>query len=89
MIVEIDPTEPEPWLVSRAAEALRRGGVAMIPTDTVYGLACGISQTKAIKRVYELKQMDADVRKRVNDAAEFATYDPEPDRSELYTDVLR
>jgi tRNA threonylcarbamoyl adenosine modification protein (Sua5/YciO/YrdC/YwlC family) len=58
VIVEIDPVAPEPWLVSRAAEALRRGGVAIIPTDTVYGLACGISQTKAIKRIYELKKMD-------------------------------
>jgi pyruvate dehydrogenase E1 component alpha subunit len=37
----------------------------------------------------ELKKIDADVRKRINDAAEFATYDPEPDPSELYTDVLR
>jgi pyruvate dehydrogenase E1 component alpha subunit len=37
----------------------------------------------------ELKKMDAEVRKRVNDAAEFATYDPEPDPSELFTDVLR
>ncbi|EJW12144.1 Pyruvate dehydrogenase E1 component alpha subunit [Rhodovulum sp. PH10] len=37
----------------------------------------------------ELKKRDADVRKVVNEAAEFATYDPEPDASELYTDILR
>ncbi len=37
----------------------------------------------------DLKKIDADVRKEVNDSAEFATYDPEPDPSELYTDVLR
>ncbi|CAL8981070.1 pyruvate dehydrogenase (acetyl-transferring) E1 component subunit alpha [Rhodoplanes serenus] len=35
------------------------------------------------------KRMDAEVRKIVNEAAEFATYDPEPDPSELYTDILR
>jgi tRNA threonylcarbamoyl adenosine modification protein (Sua5/YciO/YrdC/YwlC family) len=58
VIIEIDPIEPEPWLVARAAEALRKGGVGIIPTDTVYGLACGMSQTKAIKRIYELKDMD-------------------------------
>jgi pyruvate dehydrogenase E1 component alpha subunit len=29
------------------------------------------------------------VRNIVNEAAEFATHDPEPDPSELYTDVLR
>ena len=58
MIVEIDPVEPESWLIARAAEVLRKGGVAIIPTDTVYGLACGISDAKAIKRIYELKDMD-------------------------------
>lgn len=36
----------------------------------------------------ELKKIDADVREIVNDAAEFATHDPEPDASELYTDIL-
>jgi pyruvate dehydrogenase E1 component alpha subunit len=36
----------------------------------------------------ELKAIDAKVREIVNDAAEFATHDPEPDPSELYTDIL-
>jgi pyruvate dehydrogenase E1 component alpha subunit len=35
----------------------------------------------------ELKKVDAKVRQTVNEAAEFATNDPEPDPSELYTDV--
>jgi pyruvate dehydrogenase E1 component alpha subunit len=36
----------------------------------------------------ELKKIDAQVRAIVNEAAEFATHDPEPDPSELYTDIL-
>ncbi|HEY8565275.1 MAG TPA: pyruvate dehydrogenase (acetyl-transferring) E1 component subunit alpha [Beijerinckiaceae bacterium] len=36
----------------------------------------------------ELKGIDGEVRARVNEAAEFATHDPEPDPSELYTDIL-
>ena len=35
----------------------------------------------------ELKKVDAKVRETVNEAAEFATNDPEPDPSELYTDI--
>jgi pyruvate dehydrogenase E1 component alpha subunit len=35
----------------------------------------------------ELKKIDAKVREIVNEAAEFATNDPEPDASELYTDI--
>jgi pyruvate dehydrogenase E1 component alpha subunit len=37
----------------------------------------------------ELKKIDAAVRAVVNEASEFATSDPEPDPSELYTDVYR
>jgi len=37
----------------------------------------------------ELRKIDSEVRAIVNDAAEFATHDPEPDPSELYTDVLQ
>ena len=45
----------------------------------------------ATKRATEddLKKIDAQVRATVNDAAEFATNDPEPDPSELWTDVVR
>src|ERR1700752_3731870 len=37
----------------------------------------------------ELKKIDARVRDTVNEASEFATNDPEPDPSELWTDVTR
>jgi pyruvate dehydrogenase E1 component alpha subunit len=36
----------------------------------------------------QLKAIDAEIRKIVNDAAEFAQHSPEPDPSELWTDVL-
>ena len=36
----------------------------------------------------DLRKIDANVRNIVNEAAEFATSDPEPDPSELYTDIL-
>jgi pyruvate dehydrogenase E1 component subunit alpha len=36
-----------------------------------------------------LKKIDGEVRDLINAAAEFATHDPEPDPSELYTDVYR
>jgi pyruvate dehydrogenase E1 component alpha subunit len=37
----------------------------------------------------DLKAIDAEVRDIVNEAAEFAQHDPEPDASELYTDIYR
>jgi pyruvate dehydrogenase E1 component alpha subunit len=37
----------------------------------------------------DLKKIDTAIRGVVNEAAEFATHDPEPDPAELYTDVYR
>jgi pyruvate dehydrogenase E1 component alpha subunit len=37
----------------------------------------------------DLKKIDGEVRELINEAAEFATHDPEPDAAELYTDVYR
>ena len=37
----------------------------------------------------DLKKIDAKVRDIVNEASEFAIHEPEPDPSELYTDVLQ
>ncbi len=37
----------------------------------------------------QVKKIETQVRNIVNEASEFATHDPEPDPSELYTDVVR
>jgi L-threonylcarbamoyladenylate synthase len=39
----------------RLQECLAGDGVAVIPTDTVYGLACNPDSATAVRRVYELK----------------------------------
>jgi tRNA threonylcarbamoyl adenosine modification protein (Sua5/YciO/YrdC/YwlC family) len=58
MILEIDPYDPEHWLVSQATKVVERGGVLAIPTDTVYAFACDVRNEKAAKRLYTLKGMD-------------------------------
>jgi tRNA threonylcarbamoyl adenosine modification protein (Sua5/YciO/YrdC/YwlC family) len=58
VIVEIDPEHPQDWLLARAVDALRAGGVVVMPTDTVYAMTCRMSDSEAIKRVYALKDMD-------------------------------
>ena len=42
--------------VEAAAEHLRRGGVAAIPTDTIYGLAANALDEQAVARVFRLKR---------------------------------
>lgn len=40
----------------RLEECLAGDGIAVIPTDTVYGLACNPESETAVRRVYELKR---------------------------------
>ncbi len=49
---EIAPDAPG---ARRLTECLRAGGVAVLPTDTVYGLACDPLRREAVQRLYELK----------------------------------
>jgi L-threonylcarbamoyladenylate synthase len=44
----------------RAASCLRSGGLVVIPTETVYGLAADVSQPDAVARVFEIKGRPAD-----------------------------
>ena len=41
--------------VAECAELLRRGGVAGVPTETVYGLAADAFQPLAVARIFEAK----------------------------------
>jgi L-threonylcarbamoyladenylate synthase len=43
----------------RLEECLSGDGVALIPTDTVYGLACNPESASALRRIYELKRRPA------------------------------
>lgn len=42
--------------IKKAVEVLRKGGVILYPTDTVWGIGCDATNAEAVKRVYEIKQ---------------------------------
>ncbi len=44
--------------IKNAVETMRRGGVILYPTDTVWGIGCDATNAEAVKRVYEIKQRD-------------------------------
>ena len=44
--------------IRKAVEMLRKGGVILYPTDTVWGIGCDATNAEAVKRVYEIKQRD-------------------------------
>lgn len=59
MPLHIDPHEPESWLVARVVQVLRRGGVVVLPTDTVYAFTCALSNEGGIERLYGVKGITA------------------------------
>ncbi|MDR3603189.1 MAG: L-threonylcarbamoyladenylate synthase [Syntrophaceae bacterium] len=58
MILQINPVNPQPRHIARVVEILRKDGVIVYPTDTVYGLGCDIASRKALERVRRIKKFD-------------------------------
>ena len=44
--------------IKQAVETMRKGGVILYPTDTVWGIGCDATNAEAVKRVYDIKQRD-------------------------------
>ena len=42
--------------VARAADIIKRGGIILYPTDTVWGIGCDASNPEAVKKVFDLKR---------------------------------
>jgi tRNA threonylcarbamoyl adenosine modification protein (Sua5/YciO/YrdC/YwlC family) len=55
MIIPIHPDNPGTRQVSQVVDILRKGGVIVYPTDTVYGLGCDIYNSKAVERIARIK----------------------------------
>lgn len=42
--------------IAAAVAVLKKGGVILYPTDTVWGIGCDATNSAAVKRVYEIKE---------------------------------
>jgi tRNA threonylcarbamoyl adenosine modification protein (Sua5/YciO/YrdC/YwlC family) len=50
-LIKIHPENPEPRKISWVVEELKRGGIVVYPTDTVYGIGCDLMNRRAIERL--------------------------------------
>ncbi len=55
VFLKIYEENPNPKEISKVVEVLKRGGLIIYPTDTVYGLGCDITNIKALERVARIK----------------------------------
>ena len=44
--------------IRNAVEAMRKGGVILYPTDTIWGIGCDATNAEAVRKVYDIKQRD-------------------------------
>lgn len=57
MLMSVHPETPEKHKLKHIVEQLEIGGVIIIPTDSVYALACKIDNKKAVERICKIKHL--------------------------------
>ncbi|MCL4154386.1 UNVERIFIED_CONTAM: hypothetical protein GTU68_035844 [Idotea baltica] len=53
--IKIYNDNPNPKEISKVVEVLRKGGLIIYPTDTIYGLGCDITNAKALEKIARIK----------------------------------
>ncbi|RTY94972.1 L-threonylcarbamoyladenylate synthase [Flavobacterium sp. GT3R68] len=53
--LKIYEDKPNEAAIAKVVKVLRDGGLVIYPTDTVYGLGCDITNTKALERIARIK----------------------------------
>lgn len=57
MLLKIYSENPNERAIEQVADVLRKGGIIIYPTDTVYGLGCDITNQKAIEKIARIRNI--------------------------------
>jgi tRNA threonylcarbamoyl adenosine modification protein (Sua5/YciO/YrdC/YwlC family) len=57
-LIKIHPDNPQGNKISEVVEVLRKGGIIIYPTDTVYAMGCDIHNHKAVERLCKMKNLN-------------------------------
>lgn len=60
MLIKIYNNNPNPKAIDQAVDILKKGGILIYPTDTVYGIGCDITNQKAIEKVCQIRGLNPD-----------------------------
>ena len=60
MLIKIYPENPNERAIDQVVEVLRKGGLIIYPTDTIYGLGCDITNPKAIEKICRIRGIKPD-----------------------------
>lgn len=56
-LLKIHPQNPEPRKIMQAVEVLRKGGIIVYPTDTIYGIGCDLLNRRAVERLCKIQDI--------------------------------
>lgn len=76
-LVRVHPLNPEGRKIQHAVDVLRRGGIIVYPTDTIYGIGCDLMNRKTIERlchVMNIKPQKLDLSFICNDLSHISEY---------------
>ena len=75
--LKIHPDNPEPRKINAVVEVLRKGGVIVYPTDTIYGIGCDLMNRRAVERlcqILEIKPQKLNLSFICNDLSHISEY---------------
>lgn len=55
---QIHPDNPQPRLITQAAQIVRGGGIVALPTDSCYALVCHLDDKDAVMRLRRIRNVD-------------------------------
>lgn len=53
--IKIYPDKPSESAIAKVVKVLKNGGLVIYPTDTVYGLGCDITNSRALEKIAKIK----------------------------------
>lgn len=73
---DIHPDNPQARLITQAVYRLRKGALAVYPTDSCYAIGCTLDNQNAVRDIARIRQTDKDHNFTLlcRDLAEIATY---------------
>src|SRR6187402_750480 len=76
-LLKIHPQNPEGRKINHVVEVLKRGGIIIYPTDTIYGIGCDLMNRKAIERlcqIMDIKPQKLDLSFICNDLSHISEF---------------
>lgn len=58
LFLQIHDQDPQPRLIKQVVEAVQKGAVLILPTDSGYAIACGLGEKQALDRIRAIRKLD-------------------------------